>query len=126
MTTLRKCGSNTGLLILESDPESDVLPLGHSTPRTCMEGVVRKLYYCLCKNKGADQLCSNCKADHAFVFATQIIMDSTISLLKSVILSFQPVSVTVQVCLCQTWSETLKTGFLMLWLKYKMVFSFFL
>ena len=28
---------------------------------------------CICENKGADQLRSDCKADHAFVFATRIV-----------------------------------------------------
>ena len=32
----------------------------------------KKDFY-LCKNKDADQLCSNCTDDSAFVFATQIV-----------------------------------------------------
>ena len=28
---------------------------------------------CIGENKGADQLCSNCKADHTFVLATRIV-----------------------------------------------------
>ena len=28
---------------------------------------------CIGENKGADQLCSNCEADHAFVFAPRIV-----------------------------------------------------
>ena len=43
--------------------------------------VVRKSDFCLCENKGADQLCSNCEA------------------------------VIEQAGLCQTWSKTPKTGF---------------
>ena len=35
--------------------------------------IVRKLDFWLCDNKGADQLRSNCEADHAFVFATLIV-----------------------------------------------------
>ena len=46
-------------------------------------------------------------------------IDSTIPLLsKSEILSIWPSSVTAQPSLCQTWSETPKTGFLTTRLKY--------
>ena len=34
---------------------------------------MRKLDFCLCKNKDADQLHSNCEADHTFVFASRIV-----------------------------------------------------
>ena len=34
---------------------------------------MRKTTFCISDNKGADQLCSNCEADQAFVFATQIV-----------------------------------------------------
>ena len=34
---------------------------------------MRKPTFCICENKGADQLHSNCKADHAFVFAIRIV-----------------------------------------------------
>ena len=71
---------------------------------------MRKPDFCLCENKGADQLCSNCKADQRLYFRYS---DSTIPLLpKHEFSSFQPISVTVQLGLCRTWSETLKTGFL--------------
>ena len=71
---------------------------------------MRKPDFCLCENKGADQLCSNCTADQRLCFRY---MDSTIPLLpKSKISSILPYSLTVQAGLCQTWSETLKTGFL--------------
>ena len=43
-----------------------------------MSRIVRKPDFCLCKNKGADQLRSNCKADQRLCFHY---MDSTISLL---------------------------------------------
>ena len=83
--------------------------------RTCntshMSCIVRKLDYCLCKNKGAEtaQLIST------FDFATQ--SDSRIPLLpKSKISSSLTFSETVQAGLCRTWSETLKTGFLAPWL----------
>ena len=74
---------------------------------------MRKLDFCLCENKGADQLHSNCEADQRLYFRY---MDSTIPLLKSEISSYKPSSVAAQTGLCQTWSETLNTGFLALWL----------
>ena len=36
--------------------------------------ILRKPDFCLCENKGADQLRSNCEADHAFVFAIRIVL----------------------------------------------------
>ena len=72
--------------------------------------IVRKPDFCLCENKGADQLRSNCEADQRLCFRHS---DSTISLLpKSEISSFLPFSDTAQTGLCRTWSETPKTGFL--------------
>ena len=69
-----------------------------------------------CENKGADQLCSNCTADQRLRFRY---IDRTIPLLlKSEISSFYPASVTVQADLCQIWSETPNTGFLVLGLNY--------
>ena len=59
---------------------------------------------CLGENKGADQLRSNCEADQRPSFRYS---DSTVPLLlKSEISRFQLFSVTVQVGLCRTWSET--------------------
>ena len=70
----------------------------------------KKADFCLCENKGADQLRSNCEADQRLCFRYT---DSTLSLLiKSEISSFYAASGTVHVGLCQTWSETPKTGFL--------------
>ena len=70
----------------------------------------RKPDNCLCENKGADQLRGNREADQRLCFRYS---DSTIPpLLNSKISSFKLLSVTVQVGLCQTWSETPKTGFL--------------
>ena len=58
---------------------------------------------CIGENKGADQLRSNCVADHLLCFRY---MDGTIPLLsKSKISSLYPSSVTVQPGLCWTWSE---------------------
>ena len=75
-----------------------------------MSRVTRKPDFCLCENKGADQLRSNCEADQRLCFRYT---DSTLSLLiKSEISSFYAASGTVHVGLCQTWSETPKTGFL--------------
>ena len=51
-----------------------------------MSRIVRKPGFCLCENKGADQLRSNCEADQRLCFRYT---DSTISLLlKSKISSF--------------------------------------
>ena len=71
---------------------------------------MRKPDFCLGENKGADQFRSNCEADQYLCFRY---MGSTIPLLlKTGISMFWPASVTVQAGLCQTWLETLKTGFL--------------
>ena len=66
--------------------------------------IVRKPTFCICQNRGADQLCSNCEADQRLCF---LYIASTIPLLyKSKISSLQPSSVLVQLGLCQTCSET--------------------
>ena len=71
----------------------------------------RKPTICICKNKDADQLRSNCEADQRLCFRY---MDSAIPLLVIFkISSFQPASVTVQSSSCQSWSETQIIGFLM-------------
>ena len=71
---------------------------------------MRKTAFCICENKDADQLRSNCEADQRLCFRY---LDSTILLLsKSEILSFKTSSVAVQPGLCLTCSETPKTGFL--------------
>ena len=73
----------------------------------------KKQIFCLCENKGADQLRSNCEADQRLCFRFS---DSTIPVLsKSKISSFKAAPVTVQAYLCQTWLETkllvfLRTG----------------
>ena len=55
---------------------------------------MRKRDYCLCENKGADQLHSNCEADQRLCFRY---MDSSIPLLsKSKISCLQPSSVLVK------------------------------
>ena len=69
---------------------------------------IGKLTNCICENKDADQLCSNCKADQRLCFRYS---DSTIPLFsKSKISSFKPASMDVQPGLCQTWSETQIVG----------------
>ena len=65
---------------------------------------MRKPVFCICQNKGTDQLRSNCAADQHLCFRY---IDSSIPLLpKSKISSLSPSSVAVQPDLCQTWSET--------------------
>ena len=60
---------------------------------------------CIGENKGADQLRSNCEADQRLSFRYS---DSTFPLLlKYKISSFWLASVTVQVGLCRTCSETI-------------------
>ena len=67
---------------------------------------MRKTEFCLCENKGEDQLR---KDDQRLCFRYS---DSTMPLLlKSKISSFFTFSVAVQTGLCLTWSETPKTGF---------------
>ena len=59
---------------------------------------------CIGENKDADQLRGNREADQRLCFSYS---DSTVPLLlKSEISSFLLFSVTVQVGLCRTWSET--------------------
>ena len=80
----------------------------------------RKQDNCLCENKGADQLRGNREADQCLCFRYS---DSTIPpLLNSKISSFKLLSVTVQVGLCRTWSETPKTGFPASRLIYRYIF----
>ena len=71
---------------------------------------MRKLAFCICENKDADQLRGNREADQRLCFR---FTDSTIPLLPIYeIPSIWPFSVAVKSVLCRTWSETLKTGFL--------------
>ena len=75
-----------------------------------MSLVMRKPAFCICENKDADQLRGNREADQRLCFRYT---DSTTLLLpKCEISSLKPSSVAVQPGLCQTWSETPKTGFL--------------
>ena len=71
---------------------------------------MRKPAFGICENKDADQLRGNREADQRLCFRY---MDSTVPLLpKSEISCLWLSSVAVQPGLCQTWSETPKTGFL--------------
>ena len=74
--------------------------------------------YCICENKDEDdKLRGNRAADQHLCFCY---IDSTILLLsKSEISNRKPSSEDVQLGLCQTWSETLKTGFLVTLLIWK-------
>ena len=77
---------------------------------------MRKPAFCICENKDADQLRGDCEADQHLYFRYT---DSTIPLLpKSKISRAQPSSVAAQPGLCPTWSETPKTRFLMMRLKF--------
>ena len=69
-----------------------------------MSNIMRKSDFCIFENKNAYQLGGNKDAGY---------IGCTIALLpQSQISSLYPSSVSVQLGLCLTWSETLKTGFL--------------
>ena len=70
-----------------------------------VNNAMRKPDFCIGENKGADQLCSNCTADHRLCFR----FFTDIKYLK-LLATFCDFVVTVQISLCQTWSETSKTG----------------
>ena len=71
---------------------------------------MRKPGFCLCENKVADQLRSNCDADQRLCLHCS---DSTIPpILITKISSSSPSSRTVQVSLYRTRLELSKTGFL--------------
>ena len=66
--------------------------------------IMRKAALCICENKDADQLRSNCKADQRLCFRYT---DGIISLLSnSEICSLQPSPVLVQTGLCRICTET--------------------
>ena len=72
-----------------------------------MSCIMRKPTFCMCENKGADQLGSNCEADLCLCLWYT---DSTIPLLLKSKISSLAIScycfVTVQASLCQTCLET--------------------
>ena len=70
---------------------------------------MKKPAFCILENKGADQMCGVHAAIQPFCFL--LYRNGTIPQLpKSEISSLVPSSV-VQPCLCWTWSETPKKGF---------------
>ena len=75
-----------------------------------MSLVMRKPDFCICENKGADQLCGNCTTDQCLCFSYT---DCTSPYFLS--LKFQASSYLLWVysLVCfEAWSETPKTGFL--------------
>ena len=77
-----------------------------------MSPIMRKPAFCIGENKGADQLHGDKRLCFRYI-------DSTIPLHpKSEISSLKPSSMTVEPGLCQTWSETQKTDFLMMQLMF--------
>ena len=80
---------------------------------------MRKPDFCICQNKDEDQLRGYREADQRLCFCYTDY--STIPLLpKSEISSLKPSCVAVQPGLCRTLSETPKTGFLTMRLKFKL------
>ena len=76
----------------------------------------RKTAFCMCENRGADQLRGNRKDDQRLCFHYT---DNIMTLYpKYDIPSLWPFSFSEQPSLCQTGSEILKTGFLASRLKY--------
>ena len=68
-----------------------------------MSRVMRKPDFCLCVNKGAEQLRSSCESEQRLCFRFS---DSTIPFLpKSEFFKLLASTVAVQAGLCQTWSE---------------------
>ena len=60
--------------------------------------VVRKPVFCICQNKGADQMRGNRGADQCLCFLYKV-------------QSLYFLNPNFQACLCWTWTETPKTGF---------------
>ena len=74
-----------------------------------MSRIVRKLDFCLCENKGVDQLRSNCEADQRLCFSYT---DSTISLLlKSQISSYIARAKLLINCMVTAIHQYIKQGF---------------
>ena len=75
-----------------------------------MSRVMRKPTFCICENKGADQLCSVCKADQRLCFCYK---DSTVPLLsKSECFCLLASSSLVQLGLCRVCLEATLLVFL--------------
>ena len=71
---------------------------------------MRKPAFCICENKGADYLRGKRAADQRLYF--RYICSTILLLSESKISNLSPSSVVVQPSLCWTWSEILRTGFL--------------
>ena len=79
-----------------------------------MNRKMRKPAFCICENKGTDQVCRLLGIRTADQCPCFCYIDSTIPLIpKSEISSLLPSSVAVQPGLCLTWSETAKIGFVL-------------
>ena len=65
-----------------------------------MSRVMRKPTFCICENKGADQLCSNCTADQRLCFRYR---DSTILLLSKFLSSVAAQLGSCRICLETTF-----------------------
>ena len=72
-------------------------------------------FFCICENKGADQLLSTCTADWRFFIASKLIQ-----FLYFLTSKIMPLTIFCgsTARLFQTWSESTKTGFLMKWLNW--------
>ena len=80
--------------------------------KTALSLFIYTTRFCLCGNNGADQLCSNCKAEQCFCF------HYTVQFLYFITPQFQAsgllwLGVAAQLGLCQIWSETPKAGFIL-------------
>ena len=67
---------------------------------------MRKPDFRLCKNKGAEKLCSYCLADQCLCFHYSDIDSTVLLLVKSDISSFYTISLTVHAGSCRIWAET--------------------
>ena len=86
-----------------------------------MSRIKRKPDFCICENKSADQLCSNCTADQRLCLRYS---DITIPfLLITNISSLNRTSLTAQAGLCRAWSETQTAGVLSQWLLYRIRYN---
>ena len=85
-----------GLILAKTLGRYRVLDFSKEKQITKMSHRIRKQTMCICENKDADQLCSNCIVDHRLCFRYT---DSTITLLKSQISRFKPAPVTIQASL---------------------------
>ena len=114
-TSQQICGSKTTEDFRIWTIYDNKLPLSYPMVlKTYMSLVMRKPAFCICENKDADQLRSNCTADQRLCFR-YIDSRPTIPLLpRSEILSLKPSG------LCRTWSNTPKTGSLATRLTYEL------